>query len=101
MNKKKFTLDDIEEMFEELGFKWVERLIYNPNTDKYKELKVNTFKKNKTHFLSLKNMINGIRSLAMTEIDENTFIIRINDCKLDASDGWVEKITQHGVKNEC
>ena len=101
MKKKNFTLDDIEKMLEELGFEWIERLIYNPNNDKYKELKINTFKKNKTPFLYLKVLINGNRALAMAEIDSEKFVLTINDCKLDASDAWIQKIAQHGVKNEC
>ena len=98
MNKKNFTLEDVERMLEEIGFKWVDRLVFNPDKERYKELKNNTFNTKKPLFLSVKNLINGFRSLALVEVDNNTFVLRINDNKIDASKVWVE--LQQSMKAE-
>jgi len=101
MNKKNFTLDDIEYFLEDLSFIWLNRIVYNPNNNKYKELKLNTFN-GKPKFLSLKNKINGNRILMLTEIGSETFILSADRCKIDASADWKEFLNKKlGNTNEC
>lgn len=92
MVKKNFTLEDVENMIEEIGFEWVDRLVYNPNNEKYKSLKSNSFKK--PIFMSLKNKLNGLRVLAMAEINNETFILKWSSAKLDVSEDWKENLNK-------
>ena len=87
MNKKNFTLDDVENMIEDLGFKWNERQVFNPNEEKYKKLKHNSFGSNKALFLSLKNP-RGVLTLALAQIDNTTFVLDFNGSKINASGLW-------------
>ena len=87
MNKKNFTLDDVEKMIELLGFKWNGRHVFDPNEEKYKKLKHNSFSIKKPLFLSLKNT-RGILTLALAEIDNTTFVLDFNGSKADASVIW-------------
>ena len=102
MNKKNFTLDDIDYFLDEFGFVWVERLIYNPNTNKYKQLKINNFN-GVPKFLSLKNLRTGNRTLMLAEIDNKTFIMSADKYKIDASAAWEDYLNEkiRGKANEC
>ena len=102
MQKKNYTLDDIEAFLEDFGFTWLERLMYLPNTNKYKQVKTNIFN-GQPKFLSLKNNINGKRTLMLAEIDNNTFIMSADKYKIDASAAWKEFLNEKtlGKANEC
>lgn len=95
MNKRKFTLDDIENILEEFGFDWVNRMVYNPNNNKYKELKNNIFD-GKPKFLSLKNVINNQRALMLAIIDNEKFILSADKYKIDASVAWQDYLAEKG-----
>ena len=101
MNKKKFTLDDVEKMIEDLGFKWNERQVFNPNEEKYRKLKHNSFDTNKPLFISLANA-RGILTLALAEVDNETFILNFNGAKANASEQWKKLLSKKQEKvNEC
>jgi len=102
MNKKNFTLEDIENMLEEFGFIWLERLVYNPNTNKYKQLKVNNFS-GKPRFISIKNIKSNVRALVLAEIYNEKFVISSDKYKLDASEAWQDYLNEkvEAKTNEC
>ena len=89
-------------MIEFLGFKWNERQVFNPNEEKYKKLKHNSFSVKKPLFLSLKNT-RGILTLALAEIDNTTFILNFNGSKADASSIWQNMLLEKEQEkvNEC
>ena len=93
MNKKNFTLDDVEQMIEDLGFKWNERNVFNPNEEKYRKLKHNSFSLKKPLFLSIET-IKGDLILALAEIDNETFILNFNGAKANASEQWKKLLSQ-------
>ena len=102
MNKKNFTLDDVEEMIADLGFKWNGRQIFDPNEEKYRKLKHNSFNLKKPLFLSIET-IKGDLTLALAEIDNTTFVLNFNGAKANASDQWKKMLLlkQQGKINEC
>ena len=97
MSKRKFTLDNIENFLLEFGFAWVNRMIYNPNTNKYKELKNNIFD-GKAKFISLKNEINKQRVLMLVEIDDEHFVMSADKYKIEASEAWKEFLLENENK---
>jgi len=102
MNKKIFTLDDVEKMIEDLGFKWNGRQVYNPNEEKYRKLKHNSFSLKKPLFVSIET-IKGELTLALAEIDNETFILNFNGAKANASEQWkkILLMKEHEKVNEC
>ena len=90
MERKKFTLEDIENYLEEFGFVWKQRLIYNPDTGKYRTAKLVDF--NKNVFMALKRGSN--ETLMLSTITNSTFELRCDSNKLDASNGWFEFLEQ-------
>ena len=89
MKKKNFTLDDVENMIEELGFKWNGRQVFDPNEEKYRKLKHNSFSLKKPLFVSIET-IKGDLTLALAEIDNETFILNFNGAKANASEQWIK-----------
>ena len=102
MKKKNFTLDDVENMIEDLGFKWNGRQVYDPNEEKYRKLKHNSFSLKKPLFLSLET-IKGDLTLALAEIDNETFILNFNGAKANASQQWMKLLLlkEQEKVNEC
>ena len=102
MQKKNYNLEDIENFLEDFGFTWVLRLVYNPNTNKYKEIKSNIFN-GKPIFISLKNNINGKKTLMLAEIDNTTFTLTNDKYKIEASVAWQDYLNEKtlGKTNEC
>ena len=89
MKKKNFTLDDVENMIEDLGFKWNGRQVFDPNEEKYRKLKHNSFSLKKPLFVSIET-IKGDLTLALAEIDNETFILNFNGAKANASEQWIK-----------
>ena len=102
MKKKNFTLDDVENMIEDLGFKWNGRQVFDPNEEKYRKLKHNSFSLKKPLFLSLET-IKGDLTLALAEIDNETFILNFNGAKANASQQWMKLLLlkEQEKVNEC
>ena len=102
MQKKNYNLDDVEIFLKDFGFEWLERLVYNPNTNKYKKARTNIFN-GEPVFLSLKNTINGKRTLMLAEIDNEKFKMSAGTYKIEASLAWQEFINEKiiGAGNEC
>ena len=102
MNKKNFTLEDVEEMIKDLGFTWNDRQIFNPNNEKYKKLKHNSFSIKKPLFLSLQT-IKGDLTLALAEIDNVTFILNFNGAKINACEQWKNLLSEkeQELVDEC
>lgn len=102
MKKKNFTLDDVENMIEDLGFKWNGRQVFDPNEEKYRKLKHNSFSLKKPLFLSLET-IKGDLTLALAEIDNETFILNFNGAKANASQQWMKLLLlkEQEKLNEC
>lgn len=94
MERKKFTLDDIEKYLEEIGFIWKCKLIYNPNTDKYKTAQLANF--NKEVFIPLKRA--NREMLMLATISNSTFELKSDNNRLDASDGWFEYLEEKKSK---
>ena len=86
MIRQLFTIQDIKEYLEELGFEWKDKIIYDPNTSKYKTATLENFKKNV--FLCLKNLINNQDTKLLATINNKTFELMMGANKIDASKGW-------------
>lgn len=95
MEKKNFTLEDIENYLSDYGFVWKDKLVYNPNTRKYKPAKPSNF--NKDVFLLLKRGSQDVLMLAT--ISNSTFELRFDNNKMDATAGWVEMLEEKNKKN--
>ena len=102
MKKKNFTLDDVEKMIEDLGFKWNGRQVYDPNEEKYRKLKHNSFSLEKPLFISIET-IKGDLTLALAEVDNTTFILNFNGAKANASKQWEAMLLNKEQENlnEC
>lgn len=81
MEKKKFTIQDIEKCLNELGFEWIERYVYNTKNKKYETAKMSHFKGTPT-YVYIKN--DRRKFLATVTIKNEEFIIE----KLDATSLW-------------
>lgn len=99
---KRFTLDDIDYFLDDFGFEWVSRSVKDTNTNKYKQMKTNTFN-GKPKFLSLKNLRGGNSILMMVEIDNEKFVMTADRYKIDASGAWKDYLKEktQGVADEC
>lgn len=85
MEKIKFTIEDIEKCFNELGFEWVDRYVYNTKNKEYERARMSHFKKSPT-FVYLKNKC---CVLTLVTITNEKFIIGHEHVeKLDASLLW-------------
>ncbi len=102
MNKKNFTLEEVEQMIEDLGFKWNERQIFDPKTEKYKKLEHNSFNSKKQFFISLINA-KGLLALPLAEIDNSTFVLKFGGAtKIIASDQWKKLLSsKEELIDEC
>ena len=89
MQKRNYTIEDIEKFLEDFEFIWENRIMYNPNKNKYFVSREKHLK-NKPIFLRLINKLNKKHMLALTEINNKTFVIRVADSKVDLSSLWQE-----------
>lgn len=89
MKKKKFTVEDIKSYLEELGFIWVDKLVYNQYNRKYKKATLKDFIGDPI-YLYLQNKINNHVAKILVKIDNETFIIKQATSKMEASAGWNE-----------
>ena len=83
MEKKKFTIKDIEKCLNELGFEWIERYVYNTKTKQYETARMSHFNVNPT-YVYIKNNIR--KFVALVTIKNEEFIIE----KLNASALWTD-----------
>ena len=96
MTKKNFTLEDIKNYLLELGFVWEDKIIYNPNTRKYRTATMRSFEKNVFLCLRKEKQTQDFRMLAV--VDNNTFELWCNNSKMDASYGWLDFLSQKDNK---
>lgn len=88
--KKRFTLDDIDELLEEIGFKWLDKQVRNIENNKYESAAIKHFKQPTTYLLI--ECENGQKFLISAQINQEQFIIRFDKTKLDLSQDWVDKL---------
>ncbi len=88
--KTKFTLDDIDELLKEMGFKWLDRQVCNCKNNKYERAAMKHFKQPITHLLLESE--NGARCLVFAFISNDEFIIKFDTTKINLSLDWVEKL---------
>lgn len=104
MAKKKFTIDNIKEFIKELGFEWIDKLIYDSNNQKYRTAKMIDLKKENVKLL-LKSVGKKQPFVAMATISNDEFAIFFGNSKMDASLVWkdflLEQNDQKVKRNEC
>lgn len=93
--KKNYTIRDIAEYLDELGFRWVDYLVKDYNKEKY--VKVTTPKKEMNIYIDSKRAINGTPTIAKLEVDNNTFVLCQGVSRLDMSEDWQEFLLMRRV----
>ena len=96
MEKKNYTLEDIDNYLKELGFVWLDKLVYNPDTRRYRMAKPSNF--NKDIFLLLKRGKYDVLMLAT--ISNSLFELRTDCNKMNASAGWIEFLEEKNKQQE-
>ena len=86
-------LNKIQQIFEEdLGLKWVDRLIYSHSTKVYRSAHIFDFNPGKATYVHLQND-DSKRYLARVVVDETSFIVNMNGMKINLSEHWKEIYT--------
>ena len=83
-----FTIVDIKNFLNELGFEWVDAMIYD-SLENYRTATRKTFQ-GRPVSLYLRNTKTKRCTPVPTTIKEDTFIIKHGGCKLDVSEDWVD-----------
>ena len=96
MAKKKFTIDNIDKFLEEIGYEWVDKLIYDPYVEDYKLAKLSSFDKDVQ--LYLKSLLTGQKKTMFASISNEKFELRVNSNKMDASNGWQDFLAEQKSK---
>lgn len=93
---KKFTLDDIQDFLESIGFTWMDKQICV--NGKYRNAKIQDFK-GKPVFLYLKMHVNSQYFLAKVDVTNTKFELNISTNTVKASSIWEEYLNEkHIVK---
>ena len=95
MQKRRFTLEDISAFLEEIGLQWPDKLLYDPNTRKYKKATITKF--SKPVFVYLKK--NDQTMLMLATITNESFELRQDRSRLDATTLWAEYLTSKENNN--
>ena len=88
--KTNYSVNDIETYLSELGFKWVDNLARDIATNKYFRVTIESLK-NKMH-IYLENSNTKIRSVVQLVVDNDHFIIKQGNNKLDMSKDWQDAV---------
>ena len=89
--KKEFTLDDIDQFLEEMGFKWLDRQVYNFCNDKYERADIKHFTQQPFACVYLENG-KKTRALMVLKVGADKFILKLNNTRADMTAAWVEYI---------
>ena len=92
MNKKIFTLDDIEKCLNELGFEWVDRYILIGKNYRYATLS-NFTGKPVTLYLKRNQYV-----LTSVTASNNTFIISRDNERCDATSIWLDILNEKNIQ---
>lgn len=95
MAKRNYTLDNIKQFLEEFGFEWVDYLVFDSKSQKYKTAKISMFNGSYiTLYLKRKNA----KMLALLTVSNEEFVLSVERNKLNASEAWKEFLIEQ--KNE-
>ena len=95
MNKRRFTLEDIANFLEEIDLGWPDRLIYDPNTRKYKKATITKFSKPVFVYLKKKEQ----PMLMLATISNESFELSQGTSRLDATTLWNDYLVAKENKN--
>ena len=93
MERKKYTIEQIEQLLNELDFEWVDR--YMLVNGVYEYAKLSYFKGNHVHVYVRRN--DQCRPV-MLKVSNQEFIICTDNAKLNASDSWQDLIYSANVQ---
>ena len=96
MKKKKFTIDNIEEFLEEIGFKWIEKYVYLTKEKTYECATMNMFKM-KPVYLYLMNKESNKKALPLVQITNDEFLIIQGESHLNASSAWASFLEEQTI----
>ena len=88
MARRNFTLEDVKNYLNELGFDWKDKMIYDANASKYKIATLESF--NKNVFICLKNLFNNQECKFIATINNQTFELIQGTNKIIVSDRWID-----------
>ena len=86
--KRNYTVQDIADYLDELGFKWIDNLVKDYAKEKY--VKMTIPKKEMNIYIDSKRSINGTPTIAKLEVDNETFVLCQGVSRLDMSEDWQE-----------
>ena len=84
--KRNYTIEDITDYLDELGFIWMENLIKDYEKGKYFQATPSTLKREMYIYIKNKNSSN--KTVAKLKIGNNTFILHQGTATLDMSEDW-------------
>lgn len=94
---KQNKIEKIQEVLEEnLNLQWVDRLVYNIHTDSYHTAGIWDFSPNKPTYTYLRDKKNRAYR-AKVVLNNESFIIKMNGMKIDASEHWQELLQEEMV----
>jgi len=97
---QKFTIKDIEEYLNELGFIWEDNLIKDHITQMYQKATMQSLKRDMKVYVE--NKRTGKKILAKLSVNEQKFILTQAQNSMDMSEDWVAFLNEkHEVDSSC
>ena len=93
--RRVYTIKDIADYLEELGFRWIDYLVKDYNKDKYLKVSATDLKKEMNVYIESKRSLN--QTVAKLVVDNNTFVLHQGVSKLDMSEDWEEFLMMRRV----
>ena len=84
--RRNYTIEDIKDYLEELGFIWIENLIKDYEKGKYFQATPSTL--NREMYIYIKNLKSSLTTVAKLKVGNNTFILHQGTATADMSDDW-------------
>jgi len=88
--KQEFTLDGIEQFLEDMGFRWLDKQVFDYEKNVYERAKMKHFKQPFV-YVYLQNE-NDKKLLVALHANNENFFLMLNNTKVDMSATWREKL---------
>ena len=90
--KKKFTLEDIQEFLEEISIKWIDKMVFDTHTNKYRRAMLKDFNPLITHlYLQTEN---GRKATVVAYISNDEFILKFSNAQVNMTKQWIERLNE-------
>ena len=98
--KRNYTIKDIADYLDELGFRWVDYLVKDYTKERYLKVTATTLKKEMNVYIENKRAKGANPIVVKLEVDNETFVLGQETSRLDMSEDWKEFLLmrQVGVK---